>query len=43
LSPRERDQLHVRLDNLSRQIYRQQHDVERRGGFYNRDYADRRY
>ncbi|MDB5921504.1 MAG: hypothetical protein JWN13_440 [Betaproteobacteria bacterium] len=43
LSPRERDQLHARLDNLSREIYRQQQDVERRGGFYNGNYAERRY
>jgi DNA-binding CsgD family transcriptional regulator len=44
LSPRERGQLQVRLDNLSRDIYRQKHDVERRGGYYNGDYhAYRRY
>jgi hypothetical protein len=44
LSPRERDQLHSRLDSLSREIYRQNHDMERRGGYYNGDYrADRRY
>lgn len=44
LSPRERGQLQTRLDNLSREIYRQKRDVERRGGYYNGDYhADRRY
>jgi hypothetical protein len=43
LSPRERDQLHARLDNLSREIYRQRHDVEQRGAYYNGNYADRRF
>jgi hypothetical protein len=44
LSPRERGQLQARLDNLSREIYRQKHDLERRGGYYNGDYqAYRRY
>ena len=44
LSPRERGQLQARLDNLSRDIYRQKHDMERRGGYYNGGFhADRRY
>jgi len=44
LSSRERSQLQARLDNLSRQIYREKRDMERRGGYYNGDFhADRRY
>ena len=44
LSRRERDELHARLDHLSREVYRQKHDVERRSGFYNDGpRAERRY
>ena len=44
LSPWEHNQLHVRLDNLSREVWRQTHDIERRDRFYNGDYrAYRRY
>ena len=44
LSRREREHLLTRLDIVSRDVYRQKHDVERRGGFYNGDHrADRRY
>jgi hypothetical protein len=44
LSPRERRALHAQLDQVARQVYRDRHDVERRGGLYNEDYhAGRRY
>jgi septal ring factor EnvC (AmiA/AmiB activator) len=44
LSRSEWNQLQTRLDNLSREIYRQKHDLEQRGGYYNGDYqAYRRY
>ncbi|HEY0336068.1 MAG TPA: hypothetical protein VGC70_01915 [Burkholderiales bacterium] len=44
MSRSEWNQLQARLDNLSRDIYRQKHDVERRGQYYNGDYeAYRRY
>jgi hypothetical protein len=46
LSPREVRELHVRLDALSRQVFRETRDVERRYGYapYNYDYrADRRF
>lgn len=44
LSQREQAELHARLDHLSRDVYRQKHDVERRPGFYNGDYhAERRF
>ncbi len=36
-SGREREELHARLDHLSRDVYRQKHDGERRYGSYNRD------
>ena len=35
LSPRERGELHARLEALSREIYLERHDVERRYGSYN--------
>jgi hypothetical protein len=37
LSGHEREELHARLDGLSRDIYRQKHDGQRRHGSYNRD------
>jgi len=37
LSGRERDELHARLDRLSRDVYREKHDGERHHGSYNRD------
>ena len=40
LSPRERNELHARLDWLSREIYRQKHDVERRYESYNHGFYD---
>jgi hypothetical protein len=47
LSPRERNELHGRLGWLSREIYRDKHDVQRRYGPYNHGnsdhHADRRY
>ena len=44
LSRREREHLHARLDIVARDVYRQKHEVDRRGGFYNGDYrADRRF
>ena len=44
LSPGERGDLHARLDRLERVVYREKHDGERLGGFYNRGYpTDRRY
>jgi len=44
LSRSEWNQLQARLDNLSREIYRQKHDLEQRGGYYNGAYqAYRRY
>jgi len=42
LSPRERSALHARLDRLSREIYREKQDIERRHGTYNYDYHDQR-
>jgi hypothetical protein len=42
LSPRERHELHARLDDLAREIYRQKRDVERGHGFYNGDYRAER-
>ena len=43
LSERERGELHARLDRLGREVYRENHDGERRHGSYNRDYhAERR-
>ena len=38
LSERERGELHVMLDRLARDVYREQHDVERRSQSYNPDY-----
>jgi hypothetical protein len=38
LSTRERNELHVRLDDLSREIHRERRDVERSHGPYNYDY-----
>lgn len=35
LSPRERSELHARLEHLSRAIQHERHDVERRDGSYN--------
>jgi hypothetical protein len=44
LSRREAGELHARLDGLSRAVYRETRDVERRSGPYNHDYrADRRF
>ena len=44
LSRRERHALHAQLEEVARQVYRDRHDAERRGGFYNDDYhAGRRY
>ena len=44
LSPRERDHLHVRLDQLARNIDVQRRDWDRRYGSYNGPvYPDRRY
>lgn len=46
LSPREARELHARLDALSREVFRETRDVERRYGYapYNHDYGvDRRY
>jgi hypothetical protein len=44
LSPRERRDLRARLDDLSRDIYRETRDVERRHGSYNYDnHAERRF
>ena len=44
LTPRERDDLHARLDHLAREVYRERHDAEQRYGSYNHDYrAERRY
>lgn len=44
LSPRERDRLHARLDQLDRAVYVERHDGERRYGLYNAPgYPDRRY
>jgi hypothetical protein len=40
LSPRERSELHARLDWLAREIYRQKHDIERRHESYNHGYYD---
>jgi hypothetical protein len=43
-SQRELSALHARLDGLSRAVYRDTRDLERRHGPYNHDYrADRRY
>ena len=35
LSPRERSELHARLDHLAREVYREKRDGERRYGSYN--------
>ena len=43
LSRSERDELHARLDHLSREIYRQRHDGERQHGFYNGGHRFERY
>jgi hypothetical protein len=43
LSPRERDVLEARLDNVSREIYQQRRDLDRRGDYYNGNYLGRRY
>jgi hypothetical protein len=44
LSARELGQLHARLDGLSRAVYRDTRDLERRAGPYNYDYrAERRF
>jgi|RhiMethySRZTD1v2_1073278.scaffolds.fasta_scaffold2776533_2 hypothetical protein len=43
LTLRERDVLQARLDTLARAVYREARDDERRSGFYNGNYADRRY
>jgi hypothetical protein len=44
LSPRERHYLHARLDDLSRDVYRQKHDGDTRGRSYNdHSHADRRF
>ncbi len=44
LSPRERDHLHARLDELSRVVFAQRRDGERRYGHYNDSHdAARRY
>jgi hypothetical protein len=44
LSPRERQALHARLDNVARAVYRESRDGERRHGYYNDGhYADRRF
>jgi hypothetical protein len=44
LSPRERQVLHARLDEVSRAVYRESHDGQRRYGYYNDGhYADRRF
>jgi hypothetical protein len=44
LSHRELSALHARLDGLSRAVYREKRDLERRYDPYNYDYrADRRY
>jgi len=44
LSQRELGELHARLDGLSRAVYRETRDLDRRHGPYNYDYrADRRY
>jgi hypothetical protein len=44
LSPRERDHLHARLDELSRVVFEQRRDGERRYGHYNGPHdAGRRY
>jgi hypothetical protein len=44
LSPRERDHLHARLDELSRVVFAQRRDGERRYGHYNERYdSARRY
>jgi hypothetical protein len=44
LSRREVGELHARLDDLSRAVYRDTRDLERRAGPYNYDYrAERRF
>jgi hypothetical protein len=43
LTAGERDVLQARLDTLSREIYRQKHDFDRRGEYYNGHYAGRRF
>lgn len=44
LTPRERGELHARLEHVSRLIQHERRDAERRHGSYNYDYhADRRF
>jgi len=44
LSPRDRDRLHARLDQLARNVAVERHDWDRRYGSYNGPgYPDRRY
>src|SRR5687767_6826085 len=44
LTPRERSDLHARLDHVSRLIQHERRDIERRHGSYNYGYhADRRF
>jgi len=44
LTPRERGELHARLEHVSRGIQHERRDVERRAGSYNYDHrADRRF
>jgi hypothetical protein len=44
LSRREMGELHARLDDLSRAVFRERRDLERRAGPYNHDYrAERRF
>ena len=38
LSPRERSDLHARLDHLARAIHHERRDVEQRHGYYNYDH-----
>lgn len=43
LSPRERSELHARLDHLARAIHHERRDVEQRHGHYNYAPAYRRF
>jgi hypothetical protein len=44
LTPRERSELHARLDDFSRRVQHERRDVERRHGSYNYGHhADRRF
>ena len=44
LTPRERSDLHARLDRVSQLVQYERRDAERRPGSYNQDYrADRRF